>query len=316
MSTGAFSRAVSGTLRFSTRFVLSKYASQARTHWEHIGNARRTASLDHCCYLHPRICHLLVHSNLLHKTFPYRMLHHSRNQLDLLRSDSLRLLSDMPTFGLQLGSVHSRNMRRPEVLGSIHRSFQLVDGHRHRRTTHARFMGAANANCKEGRSERDVFYGHSVRTTFFLSSLSLLEARLARKLLTLTCSICIITLVRIKVTNDITAKNTAAQYELIALLTNLESSLGMVNACLPVTKPAFEKLKSTSSIRGLLEWTSSKRSSVRSGEYEMPSKRKEIGWQLGDQPKRVMRRNSHDSAIDLPNAVWTPPLSQRKEVWD
>lgn len=74
------------------------------------------------------------------------MLHDSYHQFDLLHSDGVGMLSDMPTFRVQLGSVHSRNMRRPEVLGSVHWYFQLFDGRRNRRITNARSMGASDAN--------------------------------------------------------------------------------------------------------------------------------------------------------------------------
>ena len=94
-------------------------------------------------------------------------------------------------------------------------------------------------------------------------------------------SICIITLVRIKTTTDITPNNAAAQYALIAVLTCLEASLGVVNACLPVTKPVFDKLNPTSLISALSGWTSIKRS-VPSDDYVMPSKPKQVGWPLED----------------------------------
>lgn len=54
--------------------------------------------------------------------------------------------------------------------------------------------------------------------------------------------ICAITVVRIKFTADINAKNTQQQYANIALLTCLEGLLGVINACLPVMKPVFSKL--------------------------------------------------------------------------
>lgn len=116
--------------------------------------------------------------------------------------------------------------------------------------------------------------------------------------------ICIITLVRIKVTTDINADNTSAQYALIALLTCLESSLGVVNACLPVMKPVFDKLKPSSLISAMSEWTSSK-PSVPSRDYETPSKR-------NHQSNRILQANSQGSTIDLQNVVWTPPSSPRK----
>lgn len=56
------------------------------------------------------------------------------------------------------------------------------------------------------------------------------------------CSICVITLVRIKVTSEINRKNGQVQSAMIALLTCLEALLGVVNACLPVMKPVFNKI--------------------------------------------------------------------------
>ena len=124
--------------------------------------------------------------------------------------------------------------------------------------------------------------------------------------------ICIITLVRIKVTADITPTNASAQYELIALLTCLESSLGVVNACLPVTKPVFDKLKPTSLISALSGWTSIERGAT-SRDYKIAAKPKEISRAMENRPNRNERRNSQGSTINSPNAGWTPPLSPHKE---
>ncbi|CAF9935153.1 hypothetical protein IMSHALPRED_010126 [Imshaugia aleurites] len=127
-------------------------------------------------------------------------------------------------------------------------------------------------------------------------------------------TICIITLVRIKATTDITADDTAGQYALIALLTCLEASLGVVNACLPVAKPVFDKLKfkPTSLVSALSGWTSGKRSGPNPAN-EMPSEPKQMGWQMNNQSKGIMQRNSGDSTRYLPNTVWTPPSSPRKD---
>ncbi|KAF6220389.1 hypothetical protein HO133_003521 [Letharia lupina] len=125
-------------------------------------------------------------------------------------------------------------------------------------------------------------------------------------------AICIITLVRIKVTTDITANNTAGQYALIALLTCLESSLGVVNACLPVTKPVFEKLKPTLLISLLWGRTSSK-PKVLPGDYELPSRLKRVGWPLEDRPKRIMQPNPQDSTTDVSNEIWRPPSSPHQD---
>lgn len=119
-------------------------------------------------------------------------------------------------------------------------------------------------------------------------------------------SICIITLVRIKVTTDITATNASDQYALITLLTCLEESLGVVNACLPVSKPVFDKLKPSSLINAISGWTSIKRGATSRG-YEMPAKPKEISWPNENQPTRKEWKPSQDSITNLPGAVWSPP---------
>lgn len=124
-------------------------------------------------------------------------------------------------------------------------------------------------------------------------------------------SICIITLVRIKVTTDITATNASDQYALITLLTCLEESLGVVNACLPVSKPVFDKLKPSSLISAISGWTSIKRGATSRG-YEMPAKPKEISWPNENQPTRKERKPSQDSITNLPGAVWSPPSSPHK----
>ena len=174
-------------------------------------------------------------------------------------------------------------------------------------------MEASGADRKKGRFKRHVFYGFSVRQIllllFFFSQLKVPSYRWVTDV---HHSICIITLVRIEVITHITAQNAAGQYALTALLTCLESSLGVVNACLPVTKPVFEKLKSKWLISAISEWTSGKRS-VPSHEYEMPSKAKEIGWPLENQAERVLQGKARDSTIDLETVVWTPPSSPRKE---
>lgn len=114
-------------------------------------------------------------------------------------------------------------------------------------------------------------------------------------------SICIITLVRIKVTTDITAKNASDKYALITLLTCVEQSLGVVNACLPVSKPVFDRLRSSSLISAISGWTSIKRGATS----------RDHGWPNDDQPNRTAREHSPDSTTNLPGATWSPPLSPR-----
>ena len=55
--------------------------------------------------------------------------------------------------------------------------------------------------------------------------------------------ICAITGVRIKVTTEINSPDPQVQWALNALLVNLEVKLGIINACLPVMKPVFKKLR-------------------------------------------------------------------------
>ena len=152
-------------------------ASQLGAYQKRIDYARRTASLDHRRDTDPRVCPTIIYSDLLHKAFSYRMLHSSCHQLDLLHSHGVGMLSHVPTIRLQLGPLHSRNMRRPEVLGSIHWCLQLSHGRRNSCTTNARPVGAPNADQKEGRFERHVFYGHCVSIALLLSHFSVLEVR-------------------------------------------------------------------------------------------------------------------------------------------
>ena len=54
--------------------------------------------------------------------------------------------------------------------------------------------------------------------------------------------ICITTLVRIQISGENHGSNSQQVYSLVALLTCLEALLGVINACLPVMKPVFQKL--------------------------------------------------------------------------
>ena len=58
-------------------------------------------------------------------------------------------------------------------------------------------------------------------------------------------SICAITIWRIHDTTTISTPNAQDVYALIALLTSMEVLLGVTNACLPVLKPIFNKLRGT-----------------------------------------------------------------------
>ena len=68
--------------------------------------------------------------------------------------------------------------------------------------------------------------------------------------------ICAITGVRIKVTTEINSPDPQVQWGLNALLVNLEVMLGITNACLPVIKPVFSKLRRTSPFTASLIWIS------------------------------------------------------------
>ncbi|KAM0804931.1 hypothetical protein BDR22DRAFT_885025 [Usnea florida] len=65
--------------------------------------------------------------------------------------------------------------------------------------------------------------------------------------------ICIITLIRITITGWNHGTNAQKVYSLIALFTCLEALLGVINACLPVLKPIFNKLGDS----GASAWISS-----------------------------------------------------------
>lgn len=126
-------------------------------------------------------------------------------------------------------------------------------------------------------------------------------------LMSMGTTICIITLVRIKVTTEITPSNVSAQYALIALLTCLEASLGVVNACLPVSKPVFDKFKPALLVNAVSRWSSSTRSNSRRS-----AKPKIVDLPMVEQKRRDMQRSSQESAMNLPAAVWSPPSSPSK----
>ncbi len=134
-----------------------------------IGFTGSRTSLDHCSDSDSRIRHFLVHTHLLHKDLSHRMLCVPLNQFGLLHSDGAGMLSDMPTFRLQLGSDSPRNLRRSKVPGTIHWGIQLIDGRHNRGITLARPVGASNAGQQKNRSKHPVFHGYSVRKTLFPS---------------------------------------------------------------------------------------------------------------------------------------------------
>ena len=237
------------------------------------------------------------------------MLRSSHHQFPIPHRNSAGKLSHMPTFSLQLGSFYSWNMRRREVLVSIHWGLQLVDGHYYRGSTIACSVGPSNADRKEDRFERPILHGYSVWMTPDPRH-SLLRAQPDHGCTNLCNSICILTFVRIKVTSDINATNSAKHTALISLLTCLESSLGVVNACLPVSRPVFEKLRPDSLISALSSWTSKKRAAT-SRDYEMPIKPKAIAQPVENKSERK-EWISQESLTALPTAVWSPPSSPRR----
>ncbi|KAL6713508.1 hypothetical protein ACLMJK_008973 [Lecanora helva] len=57
--------------------------------------------------------------------------------------------------------------------------------------------------------------------------------------------ICVLTLVRVKISSENHVNNAQEVYSQVAFYTNLEALLGVINACLPVMKPVFMKLHSS-----------------------------------------------------------------------
>ena len=274
------------------------------------GSTYWRASLDYGRDFYPCIRNLLVHLDLQQKTFSPRMLRSSHHQLPILHLNSAGMLSDMPTFSFQLESLYSRNMRRPEVLVPIHCGLQLVDGRYYRSFTIAYSVGPSDVDWKEVRSEYPILHGHSVWMTPDPYN-SPLRAQPDQGFANLCNSICIITLVRIKVTADMNATNATKNTALISLLTCLESSLGVVNACLPVSRPVLDKLKPDSLIRALWSWTSTKCGAT-SHDYEMHTKPKQIISPVENKSKRNEWKTSQEAITNLPNAVWSPLPSPRK----
>ena len=70
-----------------------------------------------------------------------------------------------------------------------------------------------------------------------------------------THRICAITGVRIKVTTEINSPDPQVQWALDALLVNLEVMLGFTNACLPVMKPVFNKLRNAGPFTASSIWS-------------------------------------------------------------
>ena len=63
-------------------------------------------------------------------------------------------------------------------------------------------------------------------------------------------SICALTLYRIYSTTTLSSSNSQSDYAVIALLTSLEALLGIINACLPVLKPIYNRMRGTAPKNG------------------------------------------------------------------
>lgn len=88
------------------------------------------------------------------------------------------------------------------------------------------------------------------------------------------------------------------QYAMIALLTCLEVLLGVINACLPVMKPIFNKLKGIRAFAFLSTWGSTSATGRRSHASRSNSKhratsRKRIGTPIADGPNSIAHKSSH-----------------------
>ena len=283
------------------------YASRLQAHGIATASTDWRASLDYLRDFNTCICNLLVHVDLQHKTFSPRMPWSTHYQLPIFRGNGAGMLSDMPTFGLQLESFYSRNMWRPEIFIHFYWGLQSIDGYYYRSFTIACSMGTSDGDREKGGFMRPIHHGHSVWLTSDPNH-SPFRVPSDLEFTNLRNSICIITLLRIKATHDLNGMNTAEQYALIVLLTSLESSLGVINACLPVSRPVFDKLKSSSLVSALSSWTSIKRDAT-SRDYEMHAKPKVTTWPVKNNSQREEKKTCQESITHLPSAVWSPPSS-------
>lgn len=104
--------------------------------------------------------------------------------------------------------------------------------------------------------------------------------------------ICALTIYRIKVTSDIDPANGETQSGLITLTTCLELLLGVINACLPVIKPIFNKFANFLHLPSLSTWRSGTRSRKRtatSGNGSWDERRRP----KISSPRRISIRPSH-----------------------
>ena len=113
-------------------------------------------------------------------------------------------------------------------------------------------MGPPNADIQKVHLEWHVLHGHNVRDLFILPTVLERTVQCTDR----TYRICAITGVRIKVTTEINSPDPQVQWALNALLVNLEVTLGITNACLPVLKPVFNRLGNIRPFTTLLTWSS------------------------------------------------------------
>ena len=72
---------------------------------------------------------------------------------------------------------------------------------------------------------------------------SLMKGAVARSSCSHSCSICGLTIYRIYLMAHISSSHWQEFFAQISLLTRLEALLGIINACLPVIKPIFDRLR-------------------------------------------------------------------------
>ncbi|CAF9933487.1 MAG: hypothetical protein ALECFALPRED_005609 [Alectoria fallacina] len=152
-----------------------------------------------------------------------------------------------------------------------------------------------------------------------------LQVRMKKKLIiaamfSMGVAICAITVVRIKMTIDINAWNTQQQYATIALLACLEALLGVINACLPVMKPVFNKLMQTN----IFSLFRTRTPTVSSGKpiNTSPSNRKTHSSRRGGKyphispPRQIVHKDSLLMfSSDLPTDVRAPSIPLPSFSW-
>ncbi|KAL2042969.1 hypothetical protein N7G274_004027 [Stereocaulon virgatum] len=110
--------------------------------------------------------------------------------------------------------------------------------------------------------------------------------------------ICIITIVRVCISAENHGFNSQEVYRLIALFTNLEELLGIVNACLPVMKPLYSKFHESRARSWL--------SSVMSGSISIVMRLSHMG---------TIWRSSSQGASSKANSTSKHPSSKEMRRW-